>query len=222
MKGVSLYHHWRGYKFSTYGTWWIRQLITRYIADHGATIRVPVHMRENLLKVEKFERKFHQLHGKSPSVDDIAKGIGVTPDMVRRIQKVVKSTRSMDEEIGEDGGTLGDFVADQNSVNPLDLMVSKEDRATLRAYIYRELETRSADIVCMRYGIRMPDENIMCYNNGVLPDGEEDIRFADNYEFEWDELSVIFNLTPERLRQIEQRGIRKLRSARRATRLKRL
>ena len=222
MKGVSRFHHWRGFKFSTYGTWWIKQLIKRYIDDRGSTIRIPVHMLDNQLKVDRFEREFHQKNGRDPSVEEIAEGTGIPIDRVKQTLRIVKSTRSMDQPVGdeEDSPTLGDFIEDKNSVDPLELIINKEKRAFIRALIYRELDARVADIVCMRFGIRMPDESIKRYNNGVLPDGEKDIRFLDDYEFSWDELSVMFDLTKERVRQIEQRGLRKLNTTRRANQLK--
>ena len=222
MKGVSRFHHWRGFKFSTYGTWWIKQLIKRYIDDRGATIRIPVHMLDNQLKVDRFEREFHQKNGRDPSVDEIAEGTGLTVDRVKQTLRIVKSTRSMDQPVGEedDSPTLGDFIEDKNSIDPLEVIIGKEKRAYIRALIYRELDARVADIVCMRFGIRMPDESIKRYNNGILPDGDKDIRFLDDYEFSWEELSKMFGLTKERVRQIEQRGIRKLNTTRRANQLK--
>ncbi|MDI9336093.1 MAG: sigma-70 family RNA polymerase sigma factor, partial [Gammaproteobacteria bacterium] len=192
MKAVDKFEYRRGYKFSTYATWWIRQAITRSIADQARTIRIPVHMIDTIHRLNRFTRQYMQDHGCEPSVAEIAEhleladGKGDAEEKVRKIMQIAREPISMETPVGDDEGShLGDFIEDTSGEVPMDSAIL----AGLRDAIEEALEIlspREQKILRMRYGIGVPNE------------------------FTLDEISKRFNITRERVRQIEQKAIRKL------------
>ncbi len=195
MKAVEKYEYRRGYKFSTYATWWIRQAITRSIADQARTIRIPVHMIETMSKLRNVTKKLVQTKGREPSVEEVAEATGITVEEAKRVMKISKHPISLDRPIGEsDDSYFGDFIEDESAESPLQAagneMLKERIDDVLSTLTFRERE-----IIKLRYGI------------------------GDGYTYTLEEVGRIFRVTRERVRQIEAKAVRKLRHPVRARQL---
>ena len=195
MKAVEKYEYRRGYKFSTYATWWIRQAITRSIADQARTIRIPVHMIETMSKLRNVSKRLLQQKGREPSVEEVAEATEITVEEAKRVMKISKHPISLDRPIGDsDDSYFGDFIEDDSAESPLQAagheMLKERIDEVLRTLTFRERE-----IVKLRYGI------------------------GDGYTYTLEEVGRIFRVTRERVRQIEAKAVRKLRHPVRARQL---
>ncbi|WP_300447817.1 RNA polymerase sigma factor RpoD [Helicobacter mastomyrinus] len=187
MKAVDKFEYKKGFKFSTYATWWIRQAISRAIADQARTIRIPIHMIETINRIHKIIRKHVQETGKEPDIDFIAKEVGLSIDKVKNVIKITKEPVSLDAPIGnDDDGKFGDFVEDKNSVGPMDYIL-KEDLKVQIDEVLEQLNDREKAVIRMRFG---------------LLDDESDRTL--------EEIGKELNVTRERVRQIESSAIKKL------------
>jgi len=187
MKAVDKFEYRRGYKFSTYATWWIRQAITRSIADQARTIRVPVHMIETTNKVLRASHQLLHEIGREPTPEELAKRLDIPLEKIRQVQKIAKDPISLETPVGdEENSQLGDFIEDKNAVIPIDAAVRSDLRvATTKAL--EGLTAREERILRMRFGIGMNTDHTL------------------------EEVGVTFSVTRERIRQIEAKAIRKLR-----------
>ncbi|GAB7140449.1 RNA polymerase sigma factor RpoD [Deferribacterales bacterium RsTz2092] len=189
VKAVEKFQHWRGFKFSTYATWWIRQAIVRAIADHGRTIRVPVHMIETQNKMAKATKKLQQELGHEPSIDELAKEMGMPLDKMKKVVKIAKEPVSLETPVGEDeDSTLGDFVEDRTARNPLDEVIYRKLQEHTNL-VLDTLNPREAAVLRMRFGIECDADHTL------------------------EEVGREFEVTRERIRQIEAKALRKLRHA---------
>jgi RNA polymerase primary sigma factor len=186
MRAVDKYEYRRGYKFSTYATWWIRQAITRAIADQARTIRIPVHMIETMSKLRNVSKKLLQSQGREPSLEELADAAGITVDEARRVMKISRHPISLDRPVGEsEDSYFGDFIEDDSAESPVnaathEMLKDKIDQV-LKTLTYRERE-----IIKLRYGL------------------------GDGYTYTLEEVGRIFKVTRERVRQIEAKAVRKL------------
>ena len=196
MKAVDKFEYRRGYKFSTYATWWIRQAITRSIADQARTIRIPVHMIETINKLNRIQRKLLQENGKEASPEELAEHMEMPEDKVRRVLKIAKEPISMESPVGDDEDShLGDFIEDEHAPKPLDETISTGLADSTRD-ILSSLTPREAKVLRMRFGIDMNTDHTL------------------------EEVGKQFDVTRERIRQIEAKALRKLRHPSRAHNLK--
>jgi len=195
MKAVEKYEYRRGYKFSTYATWWIRQAITRSIADQARTIRIPVHMIETMSKLRAVQKRLLQTMGREPSIEEMSEAAEISVDEANRVMKIAKHPISLDRPIGDsEDSYFGDFIEDETSENP----VEKAGQGMLKERIDEVLDSltfREREIVKLRYGI------------------------GDGYTYTLEEVGRIFRVTRERVRQIEAKAIRKLQHPIRARKL---
>ncbi|MES1929835.1 RNA polymerase sigma-70 subunit RpoD [Salinisphaera dokdonensis CL-ES53] len=196
MKAVDKFEYRRGYKFSTYATWWIRQAITRSIADQARTIRIPVHMIETINKLNRISRQMLQEMGREPTPDELAERMEMPEEKVRKVLKIAKEPISMETPIGDDEDShLGDFIEDINAVAPDD-SASGESLREATHNTLASLTPREAKVLRMRFGIDMNTDHTL------------------------EEVGKQFDVTRERIRQIEAKALRKLRHPSRATFLK--
>ena len=196
MKAVDKFEYRRGYKFSTYATWWIRQAITRSIADQARTIRIPVHMIETINKLNRIQRKLLQENGKEATPEELAVHMEMPEDKVRRVLKIAKEPISMESPVGDDEDShLGDFIEDENAEKPLDETINTGLSDSTRE-ILSSLTPREAKVLRMRFGIDMNTDHTL------------------------EEVGKQFDVTRERIRQIEAKALRKLRHPSRAHNLK--
>ncbi len=195
MRAVDKYEYRRGYKFSTYATWWIRQAITRAIADHARTIRIPVHMIETMSKLRNISKRLVQELGREPTIEEIASEAGMSISETRRVLKISRHPISLDSPVGESQDSyFGDFIEDETAESPVETagteMLKDRIEEVLKTLTYRERE-----IIKLRYGI------------------------GDGYTYTLEEVGRIFKVTRERVRQVEAKAIRKLQHPVRARKL---
>ena len=196
MKAVDKFEHERGFKFSTYATWWIRQAITRACADQSRTIRVPVHMTQTLSTLTRIQREIRQEEGREATVEKLAERMEVTEDKVRKVLKIPKEPLSMEAPTGEDEDShVGDFIEDKTVRAPLEVATEAGLRAATDSAL-NSLSDREAKVLRMRFGIGMPTDHTL------------------------EEVGQQFDVTRERIRQIEAKAIRKLRHPSRSDNLK--
>ncbi|AKM39803.1 RNA polymerase sigma factor RpoD [Burkholderia contaminans FFH2055] len=196
MKAVDKFEYRRGYKFSTYATWWIRQAITRSIADQARTIRIPVHMIETINKMNRISRQILQETGLEPDPATLAEKMEMPEDKIRKIMKIAKEPISMETPIGDDDDShLGDFIEDTNTVAPADAALHASMRDVVKD-VLDSLTPREAKVLRMRFGIEMSTDHTL------------------------EEVGKQFDVTRERIRQIEAKALRKLRHPSRSDKLK--
>jgi RNA polymerase primary sigma factor len=196
MKAVDKFEYRRGYKFSTYATWWIRQAITRSIADQARTIRIPVHMIETINKLNRISRQMLQEMGREPTPEELAVRMEMPEDKVRKVLKIAKEPISMETPIGDDEDShLGDFIEDTSVASPIDQATMESLRETTHA-VLAQLTPREAKVLRMRFGIDMNTDHTL------------------------EEVGKQFDVTRERIRQIEAKALRKLRHPSRSEQLR--
>ena len=196
MKAVDKFEYRRGYKFSTYATWWIRQAITRSIADQARTIRIPVHMIETINKLVRTSRQMALEMGREPIPEELAKRLSMPVDKIRKVMKIAKEPVSLEAPVGdEEDSSLGDFIADENALQPVDSAIHSNLKETCTR-ILSSLTPREERVLRMRFGIGMNTDHTL------------------------EEVGQQFNVTRERIRQIEAKALRKLKHPSRSKRLR--
>ena len=196
MKAVDKFEYQRGYKFSTYATWWIRQAITRSIADQARTIRIPVHMIETINKIVRTSRQILSEHGREPTPEELAQKLAMPLDRVRKVLKISKEPVSLETPVGdEEDSSLGDFIEDQNALQPLDASI-RSNLGESTTKILATLTPREERVLRMRFGIGMNTDHTL------------------------EEVGLQFSVTRESIRQIEAKALRKLKHPSRSKHLK--
>ncbi|HQX33789.1 MAG TPA: sigma-70 family RNA polymerase sigma factor, partial [Dokdonella sp.] len=196
MKAVDKFEYRRGYKFSTYATWWIRQAITRSIADQARTIRIPVHMIETINKLNRISRQMLQEMGREPTPEELAVKMEMPEDKIRKVLKIAKEPISMETPIGDDEDShLGDFIEDLSIVSPIESSTNIGLMETVHD-VLAGLTPREAKVLRMRFGIDMNTDHTL------------------------EEVGKQFDVTRERIRQIEAKALRKLRHPSRSEQLR--
>ncbi len=186
MRAVDKYEYRRGFKFSTYATWWIRQAITRAIADHARTIRIPVHMIETMSRLRNIQKQLMQEHGREPTMEEISERAEMTVAETRRVMKISRHPISLDRPVGEsEDSYFGDFIEDERADNPVESATSEMLKDKIEQ-VLKTLTYREREIIKLRYGI------------------------GDGYTYTLEEVGRIFKVTRERVRQVEAKAIRKL------------
>ncbi len=196
MKAVDKFEYRRGYKFSTYATWWIRQAITRSIADQARTIRIPVHMIETINKLVRTSRQMLHEIGREPTPEELAEKLSMPLEKVRKVLKIAKEPISLETPVGdEEDSHLGDFIEDRNVIQPLDAAIQTNLRQTCTA-VLSSLTPREERVLRMRFGIGMNTDHTL------------------------EEVGQQFSVTRERIRQIEAKALRKLKHPSRSRKLR--
>ena len=196
MKAVDKFEYRRGYKFSTYATWWIRQAITRSIADQARTIRIPVHMIETINKIARTQRQMLSERGREPTPEELSKKLRMPLDKVRKVLKISKEPVSLESPVGdEEDSSLGDFIEDKNAIMPLDQAI-KSNLGESTTKILATLTPREERVLRMRFGVGMNTDHTL------------------------EEVGLQFSVTRERIRQIEAKALRKLKHPSRSKQLK--
>jgi RNA polymerase primary sigma factor len=196
MKAVDKFEYRRGYKFSTYATWWIRQAITRAIADQARTIRIPVHMIETINKLIRTSRSLVQEYGREPTSEEIAKRMDIPVSKVRKVLKIAQEPISLETPIGEEEDShLGDFIEDRGVISPAEQVINTNLKEMTEA-VLKTLTPREERVIKMRFGV------------------------GDGSEHTLEEVGQSFAVTRERIRQIETKALRKLRHPSRSRKLK--
>jgi RNA polymerase primary sigma factor len=196
MKAVDKFEYRRGYKFSTYATWWIRQAITRSIADQARTIRIPVHMIETINKIVRTQRQILSEFGREATPEELAKKLVMPLEKVRKVLKISKEPISLETPVGdEEDSSLGDFIEDKNALQPLDTAI-RSNLSESTTKILASLTPREERVLRMRFGIGMNTDHTL------------------------EEVGLQFSVTRERIRQIEAKALRKLKHPSRSKQLK--
>jgi RNA polymerase primary sigma factor len=186
MRAVDKYEHRRGFKFSTYATWWIRQAITRAIADQARTIRIPVHMIETMTKLRNVSKQLLQKLGREPTIEETAKEAGYSLEETKRVLKISRQPISLDRPVGEsEDSYFGEFIEDHSVDNPVNAATNEMLRDKIEG-VLKTLTYREREIIKLRYGL------------------------GDGYTYTLEEVGRIFKVTRERVRQIEAKAVRKL------------